>query len=67
MAVALLLPILIRKKRRRPLVVLFAVLSLQGCAEGGDFFSIPPGAQTVTITTAAAGTTVPANLTITIQ
>ena len=64
--VALLLPFLIRRKRRHPFMILLTALTLQGCAEGGNFFSIPPGAQTVTIITTAAGTTVPATLTIAI-
>jgi hypothetical protein len=65
-AVALLLPMLLRKKRRHPLALLLAVIALQGCAEGGNFFSIPLGAETVTITTTAAGTPVPTTLTIVI-
>ena len=63
-AAALLLPLLIPRRRRRPLLLLLVALTLQGCAEGGNFFSIPPGAWTVTVTTTAAGTPVPATLTI---
>ena len=63
-AAALLLPLVIPRRRRRPLLLLLLALTLQGCAEGGNFFSIPPGAWTVAVTTTAAGTPVPATLTI---
>ncbi len=66
-ALALLLPLLIPKRRRSPLLLLLVAFTLQGCAEGGNFFSIPPGTQTITLTTTAAGTTIPASLTIAIQ
>ena len=63
-AAALLLPFLIPRRHRRPLLLLLAAFAVLGCAEGGNFFSIPPGAWTVTITTNAAGTSIPATLTI---
>ncbi len=63
---ALLLPFLARKQRRRLPTLLLIALCLEGCAEGGNFNSVPPGAQSVTITTTAAGTPIPATLTINI-
>ncbi len=69
-ALALLLPILIRRKPRLPLALALATfgatLWIAGCAEGGDFNSIPPGAQTVDITVTAANTPVSTMLTVTV-
>ena len=70
---ALLLPLFVRRRtryavRRASLILAFATAALLigGCADGGDFNSIPPGAQTVTVTVTAAGTSVVSSLTVNI-
>ena len=68
---AVALPFLILRKRGRAcalVATLFcAALALNGCAEGGNFNSIPPGPQSVTITLTAAGISVPLALTVKIS
>jgi hypothetical protein len=58
---ALLLPLFIRRRGARPLrlaaLLLTGALSalyLGGCAEGGDFTTVPAGAQTIAVTVTAA-------------
>ena len=74
---ALLLPGLItlcsRRRFSRQLHMLGGLIVLAaasfviiGCASGGTFFSVPSGAQTVTVTLTAAGTSVAATLTVNI-
>lgn len=70
-ALAVTLPILIFRKRRRTCALMAcafcAVLALNGCAEGGNFNSIPLGPQFVTITLTAAGTSIPLPLIVNIS
>jgi hypothetical protein len=68
---AMLLPLLARRKSRRALrlisVLATCALLMGGCApDGGDFNSIPAGAQTVTVTVTAAGTSIASILTVNI-
>lgn len=65
-ALALLLPLLIRRKARLPLALVFAALWIAGCAEGGDFNAVPPGAENIIVTVTAANTTATTSLTVNI-
>ena len=63
------LPLLALRRRRRRYAALFLApicLFLSGCAEGGNFAQIPPGAYAVTITVTAEGAAVPATIALTI-
>ena len=66
---ALLLPVLLYRRRQgriggRSLLALCTVLLLSGCANGGDFGTIPPGRQLVVVSIQAAGTTTTAGVAI---
>ncbi len=74
---ALVLPMMAAARRRRRamagvrlgvalLAVAGAAFSLAGCGEGGTFFNIPAGTQTVQVTVTAAGSAVSANLVVNI-
>ena len=67
-ALALLLPLTLLRNRRSKLLIplLVATFWIAGCAEGGNFADIPPGPQTITITTTAANTPISASLTVNI-
>jgi hypothetical protein len=66
-ALALLLPIASCRRPRRllfPSALVLATLWVVGCAEGGDFNSLPPGPETITVTITAANTPVTATMTL---
>ncbi len=62
----LLLPLVFCRKLRRPLIVVVigVAAAATGCATGGDFFDVPPGAVPLAITATAAGVTATTTLTV---
>ena len=74
-ALALLLPFVLARRSRRRLPVLLTLTlllvtltsTLAGCAEGGNFGTIPPGTELLHINVTAAGTTTSSAFTVTIQ